>query len=563
MGEMRLTYRPPATLEAFHADDSFLRGVLGPVGSGKSVGMCLEIFFRSLAMPPSVRDNIRKSRWGVIRNTYGELKSTTIKTWEEWMPMSPVIYDTPIRWRWKDKLPDGTGIDLEVLFLAMNLPKDLKKLKSLEVTGIWVNEAVELSRDIFLKTTERVGRFPQDADVPKPRDEDGNFLLDERGVEICGYWNGVIADTNACDEDHWWFKFAEVKTPKGWRFWRQPPALVQETKDGPWVPNRGQIPGIPIAENWEHQPKGFGYWLELAQGQTDDWIKVFCGADYGTIVSGKPVYPEYNDRKHLVDADKVVLNDQCGLGIGIDFGLTPACCFFQLLPSGYFQVVDELVVDDHARMGIRQFTREVIKPHIRDHYMQFAERRLIYVYGDPAGKAMAQTDERTALDILHEELNSRQFEGDFICHAVVAPARTNAPKTRQDAVKKLMITEIDGVPMFRISSRCKMLRKGFLGKYHYERIQVAGDERYKDVACKNIYSHVQDGLQYGALTAWPEDYRDPALSAQTEFAKRIDEMEQPEITQFDEYEMIMDAIQNPSPWEEAYRGDVINTMGDE
>ena len=53
-------------------DDSFFRGVRGPVGSGKSVSCCIEIFRRAAKQEPSP-DGKRKSRWAVIRNTNPQL----------------------------------------------------------------------------------------------------------------------------------------------------------------------------------------------------------------------------------------------------------------------------------------------------------------------------------------------------------------------------------------------------------------------------------------------------------------------------------------------------------
>ena len=44
-----------------------------------------------------------------------------------------------------------------------------------------------------------------------------------------------------------------------------------------------------------------------------------------------------------------------------------------------------------------------------------------------------------------------------------------------------------------------MLRRGFNGRYHWRRIQLAGTERYKDIPEKNDYSHLHDALQYLAL----------------------------------------------------------------
>jgi len=39
-----LNYKASPTLSKFHNSDAFFRGVKGPIGSGKSVGMCFELF---------------------------------------------------------------------------------------------------------------------------------------------------------------------------------------------------------------------------------------------------------------------------------------------------------------------------------------------------------------------------------------------------------------------------------------------------------------------------------------------------------------------------------------
>jgi hypothetical protein len=54
------------------------------------------------------------------------------------------------------------------------------------------------------------------------------------------------------------------------------------------------------------------------------------------------------------------------------------------------------------------------------------------------------------------------------------------------------------------SPKCERVRKGFLGKYHYKRVQV-GFERFKETPEKDEYSHPHDALQYAALYARIED----------------------------------------------------------
>ena len=42
-----MTYIPCPTPARFHADDDFVRSLIGPIGSGKSVACCVEIMKRS------------------------------------------------------------------------------------------------------------------------------------------------------------------------------------------------------------------------------------------------------------------------------------------------------------------------------------------------------------------------------------------------------------------------------------------------------------------------------------------------------------------------------------
>jgi pantothenate kinase-related protein Tda10 len=60
-------YKPDGeVLKTFMKDNTFFRGIRGPVGSGKSVGCCIEVFRRALGQNKG-DDGIRKSRWTIIR----------------------------------------------------------------------------------------------------------------------------------------------------------------------------------------------------------------------------------------------------------------------------------------------------------------------------------------------------------------------------------------------------------------------------------------------------------------------------------------------------------------
>ncbi len=222
---MKFKYKPDGeVLKAFMKDDTFFRGIRGPVGSGKSVGCCVEVFRRAL-MQKKNEQGIRKSRWAIIRNTNPQLRTTTIKTWLDWFPENEwgkFSWSVP----YTHNINQG-DLELEVIFLALDRPEDVKKLLSLELTGIWINEAREIPKSIIDACTMRVGRYPS---------------MRDGGPS----WTGVIADTNAPEEDHWWpimsgevpmpdhISREEAKMmvlPDNWKFYTQPSGMLEERDD--------------------------------------------------------------------------------------------------------------------------------------------------------------------------------------------------------------------------------------------------------------------------------------------------------------------------------------------
>jgi phage terminase large subunit-like protein len=73
-----LNYIATKTAAEFHKDNSFVRFLFGCVGSGKSVAGCIEVFPRAINQAPGF-DGVRRTRFAVVRNTYPDLKSTTLE----------------------------------------------------------------------------------------------------------------------------------------------------------------------------------------------------------------------------------------------------------------------------------------------------------------------------------------------------------------------------------------------------------------------------------------------------------------------------------------------------
>ena len=273
--------------------------------SGKTTACIMELYTRALEQ--KAFNGVRRSRWALIRTTYPELLSTTLKTFEEWIPheICPIVHSSPIHGLLQVSLPDSTKVEAEFLFLALDQEEDVKKLRSLELTGAFINEASETREAVLKMLTSRVDRYPSKKSMG--------------GVT----WSGIVMDTNPPNDNHWWYRLAEIEKPQGYRFWRQPPALIKafdEDKMPIYVPNDGTHPGILQAENIDNHNSGFNYYLRMIPGKDQEWIKVFVLGEYGSIFNGRPVYPEYSDTTHCA---KEELKPYRGLPLVLtwDFGL--------------------------------------------------------------------------------------------------------------------------------------------------------------------------------------------------------------------------------------------------
>jgi hypothetical protein len=84
----------------------------GPCRVGKTVATLMKGFIGPVSRKRF--QGVRYSRGCFIRNTYPELKSTVIKSFQDWFPenIAPIKWDAPISATIKFPLADGTRLDL-------------------------------------------------------------------------------------------------------------------------------------------------------------------------------------------------------------------------------------------------------------------------------------------------------------------------------------------------------------------------------------------------------------------------------------------------------------------
>lgn len=454
-----IKYTPAGpTSRRFLQSRAFVRGIKGPIGSGKSVTCCMDIMMHALQQPPG-SDGVARSRVVIVRNTFPELKSTTIKTWLEWFPeatFGKIRWDAPIT----QTLKLGPNRELEAVFLAIDRPEDTKKLLSLETSWVWLNEVRELPKAVLDAASGRVGRYPSA----------------KTGAGV--YHPCVLMDTNPPDDDHWYYRVAEEERPDDWEFFNQPSGLAEDAENLDWLAQTPETLALPLGDP-RRRAQGRVYYERLVAGKDPNWVKVYVKAEYGSVSSGRAVFPEFNDRIHVAP-EPLRPHNGLPLYLAFDFGLTPACAIFQFTSRGQIRVLDEVTGDG---IGLSQFVDTQLKPLLA---MKYPAAKIISLH-DPAGTQRSQADEVTCRQILRAKgLNPSSVS-------------TNAFTPRRESVAFFLTRLVDGEPAFIMSPTCKRLRKGLNGDYKFKRVNVPGEDRFKDVPDKNMSSHICEALGYGTI----------------------------------------------------------------
>lgn len=414
--------------------DAKMRVLMGPVGSGKSVTCCFEVIRRASAQAPN-EHGIRKTRWAIVRETVRQLQDTTLKTFLDWFPDGVCgEYRRTIK-TFYFKMGD---VEAEIMFRALDDADDVANLNSLELTGAFFNECRDIHPEIVDAMSKRIGRYPSK--------KDGGPT-----------WHGMWADTNPPTMDTWWYYQMEHINPKdgvsandnGWAVFKQPSGRS------------------PNAENVENLPDGY----YDTQGRSEEYVRVFIDGEYGLSSAGMPVYKYFRPDYHMAKTSlRPVINGFRPIIVGMDLGLTPAAVIGQQDARGRALILGECVSFD---MGIQRFIRTMLKPYLFEHF----SGATVLIVVDPAGIQRAQTDERTAVDIIKAE------------GLKVIPAKTNQPSARIGAVDDFLMRQVDGDPAFLVDPKCSALKSAMMGGYRYKPKEEATID-------KNKHSHVAEALQY-------------------------------------------------------------------
>lgn len=439
-----IDYTPPESIKPFLTSEKFASFIVGPVGSGKTSAAVLKLAYHAKQMRKQ-RDGVRRSRAVWIRNTREQLRDTSIPSFLTWFPDGQAGVFLKSEMKFILRFDD---VECEVLFRGLDDTDDVRRLLSLELSFAILDETREINPDVFDALTARLGRYPSMVNGGCKKD-DGS-----RNDRLWGATNPPDIGT------HWEELFSNP--PENTSVTFQPGAFDPEAD---WL---------------QYLPEG--YYENIAQGKTQDWIDVYINSKFGKSLSGKPVHRSFSRDVHVAK-QPIRFNplSSGGLVVGMDTALHPSAVIGQMGPGGRLHVLHSMHAAD---MGALRFIREKLKPVLAE---RFGGARVTVVI-DPAGMIRSQTDESTVADILRTE--------GLICR----PAGTNSIAARIAAVDSFLTRMIDGQPGMLIDPEYnEELIMALAGKYRY-RIKQNGETEDKPDK-QRPWADLADGLQYLCLHA--------------------------------------------------------------
>lgn len=425
----------------FHADKaSRAKLLIGPFGTGKTSSAAYDQIMCASKRVLPFPDGIRRSRFAVVRNTYPQLRDTTIKTYCDWFP--PLVFGQYIESKktYTLKIEDR---EIEIIFKALDTDADVRDLLSLELTGAEIDEAREIKQDLFKGLLGRVGRYPSMKDF----NGESPFLSPPQ----------ITLTTNYPNRKHWLYRDFVGNPVEGYQIYEQ-----------------GQ------SENAHNLRPGYYEDLEKDYADRPDLLSTLVRGQWGITVKGKKVYNDFVRAVHVADKPLlpfILLGLENGGQVvrGWDnTGLHPACVLTYINSIGQWYVFKEFWGDEITCVA---FAEEVLN---------WCKQTLPYKttyrdIADPAGK-YRDSMKKSPAQYVFEECGLRLEDG------------IQTFKVRVGSVNRLLNRMVHGQPAIVIDPGCDLLIDGFEGGYHYAEIGSSGI--YRDEPFKDMYADVSDALQY-------------------------------------------------------------------
>jgi hypothetical protein len=453
---MIIQFNATPTCARFMKSEAFGRIIFGPVGSGKTTACIMELARRAMEQAPA-KDGYRYTRFVVVRQTLQQLKSTVLKDTVSWLgPLGDWrVSESTFHLRFGD-------VRSEFLFLPMETAEDQARVLSMQLTGAFLSEAIEMDMGVIAPLTGRLGRYPS-------------------GAQGTPTWHGWIADTNAPVELSPWHTLLENPTPLVQVF-QQPSGLSPNAENLNYLVQNKDTVLLPIdhPDRLAHGRKYYERFVEM-YGEDSDWVKRYVHAQYGDDPSGMGVFKE-SWRSDFHVADNTLLIPGYPIIVAQDFGRNPWSLICQADHMGRLIVHEEV---PGTNIGLEKHVNQSLRPRLLSNkYLGYK----VAMVGDPAGVAKGNVSEESCFDAL-KRMGLPAF-----------PAVTNDIEPRLRAVEALLGRQTNGGPTLMVNRQgCPMLIRAMSGGYRFTKTKAGALRVVPEKNDKEGYSHVADCLQYASL----------------------------------------------------------------
>lgn len=457
-----INYTPPTTIREFIKDhqpgELFYDWVVGPVGSGKTTGIFFKLIFMAMRQAKGP-GGIRRSRAVIVRNTFPQLRDTTLSSWNYWFKDGQAGEWIAGRSMFVLRFGD---VECEVLFRPLDTPQDVARVLSLEVTFAIIDEFVEIPRPIVDALSARCGRYPSAVDG---------------GATNWGMWGS----SNPSTEDNWWFEYLHdqagvIQPSEDMDAARAVDALSRNKRNTRYFLQPSGF--SPDAENTENLPGKAAYYTNQAKNKSDAWIKQFLEAQWGFSIAGRPVVTSFKSDLHL-SKKRLMYNPLLPLVAGFDPGVRGSALIFgQEDYDARLCVLGEIVV---VGKGASRFVQEDVRPYLKRNFPDLDLDRFT-IAPDPAAGNRTPTDEKTVVDVLKK-------------HFKVSIESNNRLPLRLEAIESFSSRlTMKGAALVIDEQMCPILVRALKGGWRYA---LDSKENPKGAEPeKNQYSHPGDAFGY-------------------------------------------------------------------
>ncbi len=397
------------------------------MGEGKSAALVWCPWYHTQQNPGA--------HWAIIRDTWENLRDTTLKEFLKWFPdgVAGDFVKNTKTWTWKCE-----GMRGDVVFIGMDVQQDATKLQSRELAGFCIDEPAPAA------VQGGVSEFIFDTAMTRLR---------QPGMK----WYGAKLAENNPDESHWTHR----------RF--VAPGYNGDSKvEIPKMQTHGfSFFQTARPENLDNLPPGYYENMKLRYDRAGrpDLAARFAEGEFGFQQPGEPVTPEFNRRIHVKSSLPVL---DAPVVLCWDFGHNPTCLISQISPMSNWLFPEAWVGEG---IGTLELIRDVIAGRLED---RFKGLPLSHT-GDPAGGQRSDASiEISAVKVIKDQLGGRWRPGPKDWHA------------RRDPAKRVLGLLRNGTGLVQIDEElAKPLWHALRGGWHYQihSTGLVSDKPKKDIHC--------------------------------------------------------------------------------